>query len=94
MFAGELLKKAENLLTMGLHPSEIIAGYEMARDKAEEELKSMSSQPNPLAYDKADPVCIRFEEPHHSFTINGRIPLTPSPFRSGSKTIWQRRVAC
>jgi T-complex protein 1 subunit theta len=40
MFAGELLKKAENLLTMGLHPSEIIAGYEMARDKAEEELKS------------------------------------------------------
>lgn len=42
MFAGELLKKAENLLTMGLHPSEIIAGYEMARDKAEEELKSQS----------------------------------------------------
>lgn len=40
MFAGELLKKAESLLTMGLHPSEIIAGYEMARDKAEEELKS------------------------------------------------------
>lgn len=40
MFAGELLKKAEALLTMGLHPSEIIAGYELARDKAEEELKS------------------------------------------------------
>ena len=39
MFAGELLKKAEYLLTMGLHPSEIIVGYEMARDKAEEALK-------------------------------------------------------
>jgi T-complex protein 1 subunit theta len=39
MFAGELLKKAEYLLTMGLHPSEIIVGYEMARDKAEEAMK-------------------------------------------------------
>lgn len=41
MFAGELLKKAEYLLTMGLHPSEIIVGYEMARDKAEEALKGV-----------------------------------------------------
>lgn len=39
MFAGELLKKAEYLLTMGLHPSEIVSGYEMARDKCEAELK-------------------------------------------------------
>ena len=42
MFAGELLKKAEYLLTMGLHPSEIISGYELARDKAEESLKGDS----------------------------------------------------
>ncbi|KAK9899462.1 T-complex protein 1 [Cystobasidium minutum MCA 4210] len=50
MFAGELLKKAEALLTMGLHPSEIIAGYELARDKAEEELKNLKSRtiPTPL----------------------------------------------
>lgn len=41
MFAGELLKKAEYLLTMGLHPSEIISGYEMARDKSEQCLKGM-----------------------------------------------------
>lgn len=40
MLAGELLKKAEYLLTMGLHPSEIVQGYELARDKAEAELES------------------------------------------------------
>ncbi|KAG5220313.1 T-complex protein [Salix suchowensis] len=34
IFAGELLKKAENLLLMGLHPSEIIKGYELACEKA------------------------------------------------------------
>ena len=44
MFAGELLKKAEYLLTMGLHPSEIINGYELARDQAEEALKGEAHQ--------------------------------------------------
>ncbi|KAG2182094.1 hypothetical protein INT43_007021 [Umbelopsis isabellina] len=34
VFAGELLEKAAYLLRMGLHPSEIIQGYELARDKA------------------------------------------------------------
>ena len=34
VFAGELLVKAQYLLTMGLHPSEIVEGYEVARDKA------------------------------------------------------------
>ena len=34
ILAGELLRKAEYLLTMGLHPSEIVHGYELARDKA------------------------------------------------------------
>ena len=39
VLAGELLKKAENLLRLGLHPSEIIQGYEIARDKALEILQ-------------------------------------------------------
>ncbi|CAD6584675.1 MAG: T-complex protein 1 subunit theta [Cyphobasidiales sp. Tagirdzhanova-0007] len=48
MFAGELLKKAEYLLTMGLHPSEIISGYELARDKAEESLKDLKIRTLPM----------------------------------------------
>jgi T-complex protein 1 subunit theta len=44
IFAGELLKKAEGLLLMGLHPSEVIQGYELARTKALEELESESSR--------------------------------------------------
>jgi T-complex protein 1 subunit theta len=43
IIAGELLKSAEQLLNLGLHPSEIIAGYELARDKVLEELESASS---------------------------------------------------
>ncbi|GAO50849.1 T-complex protein 1 [Saitoella complicata NRRL Y-17804] len=34
IFAGELLNKAESLIRMGLHPSEITQGYEMAYDFA------------------------------------------------------------
>ena len=45
IFAGELLKKAEQLLILGLHPSEIIKGYEMASVKAQEELESAWSKP-------------------------------------------------
>lgn len=41
ILAGELLRKAEYLLTMGLHPSEVVLGYELARDRAMEELESM-----------------------------------------------------
>jgi len=48
MFAGELLKKAEYLLTMGLHPSEIVSGYEMARDKCEAELKALKIRTLPM----------------------------------------------
>jgi len=40
ILAGELLKQAENLLIMGLHPSEIIAGYDLACRKAMKELES------------------------------------------------------
>ena len=32
-FAGELLQNAEELIRMGLHPSEIISGYTKASDK-------------------------------------------------------------
>lgn len=32
-FAGELLEKAEELIRMGLHPSEIIIGYTKAINK-------------------------------------------------------------
>jgi T-complex protein 1 subunit theta len=39
MFAGELLKKSESLLVMGLHPSEVIKGYELALEKTLEELE-------------------------------------------------------
>nr|CAG8579748.1 11153_t:CDS:2 [Entrophospora candida] len=39
IMAGELLQKAEYLLRMGLHPSEIIQGYEIARDKVSEILQ-------------------------------------------------------
>lgn len=42
ILAGELLRKAEYLLTMGLHPSEVVLGYELARDKAIEELEKLT----------------------------------------------------
>jgi T-complex protein 1 subunit theta len=42
IFAGELLKRSEHLLTMGLHPSDVILGYEMALAKGREELESES----------------------------------------------------
>ena len=38
VFGGELLTLAEYLLTMGLRPPDIIAGYELGRDHA---LKSL-----------------------------------------------------
>ncbi|KXN86021.1 putative T-complex protein 1 subunit theta [Leucoagaricus sp. SymC.cos] len=43
IFAGELLKKAESLLVMGLHPSEVIKGYELALDKTLKELETLST---------------------------------------------------
>lgn len=42
ILAGELLRKAEYLLTMGLHPSEVVVGYELARDRAMEELEKLA----------------------------------------------------
>ncbi|RKP09974.1 chaperonin Cpn60/TCP-1 family [Thamnocephalis sphaerospora] len=42
VLAGELLKQAEQLLRVGLHPSEIVQGYELASRKAEEILQELS----------------------------------------------------
>jgi len=41
-FAGELLAKTEDLIRMGLHTSEIIAGYRAAGDKLEEILPTLA----------------------------------------------------
>lgn len=41
ILGGELLKQAEHLLIMGLVPSEVIKGYELASVKALAELESM-----------------------------------------------------
>ncbi|CAO3597678.1 unnamed protein product [Absidia cylindrospora] len=42
VFAGALLQKAEHLLRLGLHPSEIVQGYELARDRALDILPELS----------------------------------------------------
>jgi T-complex protein 1 subunit theta len=52
IFSGELVKKAEHLLIMGLHPSEVIKGYELGCAKALAELEGksppfLSPIPNP-----------------------------------------------
>ncbi len=47
VIAGELLRKAEELLDQNIHPSVIINGYEMARNKAIEELNSIAKDVKP-----------------------------------------------
>ncbi|KAI8978271.1 T-complex protein 1 [Trametes punicea] len=47
ILAGEMLKRAEQLLVMGLHPSEIIKGYELASTKALAELETLSTSSLP-----------------------------------------------
>jgi chaperonin GroEL (HSP60 family) len=42
-FAGELLEKAEELIRMGLHPSEIIMGYNKAINKVSSHFQSDGS---------------------------------------------------
>ena len=39
-FAGELMVQAQSLLQMGLHPSEILIGYEKAGDFLNKELEN------------------------------------------------------
>lgn len=41
-FAGELMQQAEGLIKMGLHPSEILIGYEKGAKKALELLETLS----------------------------------------------------
>lgn len=42
VFAGELMKKAEGLIGMGLHPSDIVRGYDKAINKALDYLSAMA----------------------------------------------------
>ncbi|KAL1914905.1 uncharacterized protein VTP21DRAFT_7821 [Calcarisporiella thermophila] len=44
VFAGELLQNAEHLLRMGLHPSDVVAGYELAIEKTNEIFKELPVQ--------------------------------------------------
>ncbi len=44
VIAGELLKQAEELLDMDVHPSLIVEGYKLARFKAEEILEEMATE--------------------------------------------------
>ncbi|KAI0330415.1 T-complex protein 1 [Cubamyces sp. BRFM 1775] len=53
ILAGEMLKKAEQLLIMGLHPSEIMKGYELASAKALAELETLSTSSLPTPPTKA-----------------------------------------
>ncbi|KAH8930458.1 T-complex protein 1 [Atractiella rhizophila] len=48
MLCGELLKKSESLLLMGLHPSEIVEGWEVAGQKCLQELDSLAVQTLPI----------------------------------------------
>jgi hypothetical protein len=48
VFAGELLQLAESLIHNGLHPADIVSGYEKAAKKALEFLDGMK-EPNPCA---------------------------------------------
>ena len=41
-FAGELMQQAEGLIKMGLHPSEILIGYEKGAKKCHELLEDLS----------------------------------------------------
>lgn len=44
VLTGEFLGKCEDLLQLGLHPSDIISGYEKGGKKAQEILESMQNR--------------------------------------------------
>ena len=56
VFGGELLHRAEALLRMGLHPSDVIEGYTQASKKALEELEKLSVESVTDAHDHAQVV--------------------------------------
>ena len=41
IFGGELMEQAENLIRMGLHPADVVAGYEKAHEKLQELLPTL-----------------------------------------------------
>lgn len=47
VIAGELLKKAEELLDQNIHPTVIVHGYRMANEKAQEILEDLSEKISP-----------------------------------------------
>ncbi|MCK4459960.1 MAG: thermosome subunit, partial [Methanosarcinales archaeon] len=47
MFAGELLKKAGNLVDQGIHPTTIVAGYKLAEGKSQEILSELATDVAP-----------------------------------------------
>jgi chaperonin GroEL (HSP60 family) len=53
ILGGELLKQAEHLLIMGLVPSEVIKGYELASVRALAELESMYTIYVPFNFNSA-----------------------------------------
>jgi T-complex protein 1 subunit theta len=53
-FAGELMQQAESLLKMGLHPSEILIGYEKASKKVLEVIEELSCYTIDNVKDKVD----------------------------------------
>jgi len=60
IFAARLLEKAENLLRMGLSPSEVIEGYELAAAKALETLPELVCYTATSVYNKEEMVkCIK-----------------------------------
>jgi T-complex protein 1 subunit theta len=52
--AGELMQQAQSLIAMGLHPSEIIIGYEKASQKAMELLDGLDSYTSENMRDQAE----------------------------------------
>ena len=63
-FAGELLRQTLDLMKMGLHTSEVIAGYQIAADKLQEFLPTL------VCNQVFRPDCVRrgIESRHHART--------------------------
>jgi len=54
VFAGELMKKAEELIGIGLHPSDIVQGYDKAINKCLDYLSAMAVKREQIDYYSAD----------------------------------------
>ena len=88
ILAGELLKKAGPLLVMGLHPSEVIQGYELASIKALAELESTFYSQSALQSVHAPlPSPLRAHPLH---PINPPVPDARAQACNRVKTVWVR----